>query len=48
MSQERLSERQKISLGLAKEHLRLLHDGDSVDKKMILKDFSQRFEGFVD
>ena len=48
VSQERLSERQKISLELAKEHLRLLHDGYSIDKKMILNDFSKRFEGFVD
>lgn len=47
-NQERLSERQKISLELAKEHLRLLQDGYSIDKKMILKDFSKRFEGFVD
>ena len=48
MNQERLSERQKISLELAKEHLRLLHDGYSIEKKMINNDFSKRFEGFVD
>jgi serine/threonine protein kinase len=48
MNQERLSERQKISLGLAKEHLRLLYDGYSIEKKMIQNDFSQRFEGFLD
>ena len=47
-NQERLSERQKISIELAKEHLRLLQDGYTIDKKMIQNDFSQRFEGFVD
>lgn len=47
-SQERLSERQKISLELAKEHLQLLHDGYTIEKKTIKNDFSQRFEGFVD
>jgi serine/threonine protein kinase len=47
-NQERLSERQKISLELAKEHLRLLQDGYTIEKKAIQNDFSQRFEGFVD
>ena len=48
VSTERLSERQKISLELAKEHLKRLRNGDKLDKEIILKDFSQRFESFVD
>ncbi len=48
VSTERLSERQKISLELAKEHLKRLRNGDKLDKEIILIDFSQRFESFVD
>jgi len=48
VSTERLSERQKISLELAKDHLKRLRNGDKLDKEIILKDFSQRFESFVD
>ncbi|WP_319585624.1 serine/threonine-protein kinase [uncultured Desulfobulbus sp.] len=48
VSTERLSQRQKISLELAKEHLKRLRNGDKLDKEIILKDFSQRFENFVD